>query len=190
MTSTKFNMSQWLGFPCNRLRRCCLSLRRFRPPAAATRHLWISDPNNTMDMGIVANMVAKFRLQMASDGFNPSQTWQGMLVLRSYTYLLVHLMCWMPRMPPEFSPMLCKFLRQSSALKNVLSKTRGISAMDEYKCVGHRWSMPCSPILLKGWSTTLTMGASGQIVAAIRPIFIADGSWVNGQITWTSQMFW
>jgi len=28
-----------------------LSLRRFRPPAAATRHLWISDPNNTMDMG-------------------------------------------------------------------------------------------------------------------------------------------
>lgn len=73
----------------------------------------------------VANMGAKFRLLMASDGFNPSQTWQGMIVLRGYTYLLVHLMCWMPRMPPELSPVLCKFMRQSSAVEKWFIKDTG-----------------------------------------------------------------
>ena len=181
--------SQRLGFPCC-LRTCAvLSLRRFRPPEAAKRHLWTSDPSNTMEIDNVANMVAKIRLQMASvsSRVNPDKGWQFCVV----THIFLRISCaacheWHLnfRLSLSLSRSInfCDYPCQGSALKKVSSKTLGISAM---YILSWCWSMPCGPILLKAWSTILTMGASGQIFAAIRPVFIAD-QWLVSE--WPNQV--
>lgn len=132
--------SQWLGFPCNCLRTCCFESQTV--PAPCSRNEAPVDIGSKQHNGYGHRGKHEFRLLMAS---TLTSTWQGMMiVLRSYTYLLVHLMCWMPRMPPEFLPMLCKFCDHSVHWKMVYQR--------------HGVYQPCTNVLVHALLTHTSEG--------------------------------